>query len=107
MPCYTNATDTTKITKEIEANLQDKERANDALQLIANLCWETDISHDPMSQWLTLLNQHGLRAQKWKTSTDLIEIYPSGTHGIGKSDRLLFQVGASSVTVVKAYESEH
>lgn len=107
MPCYQDLTDKNKIRKEIASNLQDEEMADEALQLIANLCWEAEITDDPMSQWLRLLKEHGLRAQKWKSSEDRVEIYPSGTHGKGKSDRLLFQVGATSVAVIKAYESDH
>jgi len=60
-----------------------------------------------MSQWLGLLSKEFKKVQKWKTSEDLIEIYPSGTTGKGKSDRLLFQVGKTQVAIVKAYESEH
>ncbi len=107
MPTYVDRTDTNAIERQIQANLKEQEKANDVLQLIRNLCWETDVKPDFMSQWLALFSRHGVRAQKWKTSTDLIEIYPSGTTGIGKDDRLMFQVGATRVTVVQAYESEH
>ena len=107
MPCYKDVTDTKKIEKEIEKNLQKTEEAEDVLQLIKNLCWETDISQDPMSQWLGLLSQHVPKVQKWKSSNDLIEIYPCGTKGDGKHDRLLFQVGKTEVAVVSAFKSEH
>ncbi|AFE07199.1 hypothetical protein COCOR_06889 [Corallococcus coralloides DSM 2259] len=107
MPCYTNVTDEKKISEEINAQLQEQEKAMEVLQLISNLCWETEISNDPMSQWLGLLSQHVPKVQKWKTSEDLIEIYPSGTRGKGRSDRLLFQVGATQVAVVSAFESKH
>ncbi|NML17268.1 hypothetical protein [Azohydromonas caseinilytica] len=107
MPTYKDVTDTQKIEKEIEKELQETEKALDVLQLIKNLCWETDTTPDPMSQWLSLLSQHVPKVQKWKGSADLIEIYPCGTTGRGRSDRLLFQVGATEVKVVQAYESEH
>jgi hypothetical protein len=106
MPCYEDVTNKEQIENEIEQFIQDEEKAKDVLQLIFNICWQTDITPDPMSQWLALLSQH-VRVQKWKTSNDIIEIYPSGTSGGGRNDRLLFQVGPTSVAVVRAYESEH
>ncbi|KRD27168.1 MULTISPECIES: hypothetical protein [Acidovorax] len=107
MTCYTDATDTKKITREIERNLQVEDKAIEVLQLIATLCLTTELSEDPMTLWLRLLSENGVTAQKWKGSKDVIEIYPSGTHGVGKSDRLWFQLGETSVAVIKAYESEH
>jgi hypothetical protein len=104
---YTNITDEKKIKKEIERELQEEEKALEVLQLITNLCAETEITPDPMSQWLGLLAQHVPKVQKWKGSKELIEIYPSGTTGNGRSDRLLFQVGPTEVKVVSAYESKH
>ena len=107
MTFYTDATDTKKIAREIEKNLQDEEKANAVLRLIATLCLTTELSEDPMTLWLRLLSENGVTAQKWKGSEAVIEIYPSGTHGIGKSDRLWFQLGETSVAVIKAYKSEH
>jgi hypothetical protein len=107
MPCYTNVTNEEKITREIVANLKKPEAAEEVLQLIQNLCWETEITKDPMSQWLGILAMHVPKVQKWKTSTDLIEIYPSGTTGVGADDRLLFQVGPTQVAVVQAFKSAH
>jgi len=107
MPCYNDVTKTEEIEEEIENKLKNEEAAKDVLPLIKNLCGETDITPAPMSQWLGILSKNVPKVQKWKTSNDLIEIYPSGTKGEGKSDRLLFQVGKAEVAIVKAYESEH
>lgn len=107
MPKYKNVTNTEEIKKQIKKNLQDTDAAIEALKIIDNLCEELDIKEDPISQWLGALSKEFKKVQKWKTSKDLIEIYPSGTTGIGKSDRLKFQVGESQVRVVEAYESEH
>ncbi|MDA8445254.1 hypothetical protein [Paracidovorax valerianellae] len=107
MPTYQDKTNTAAIDSQIDAELKAPEPAKEVVQLVHNLCWETDITPDPMSQWLGLFATHRVRAQKWKTSADLIELYPSGTTGIGKSDRLMFQVGKTEVAVIKAYESDH
>jgi hypothetical protein len=107
MPHYEDKTDGEKIEKEIVNNLKNEDKARDVVKLIANLCTTTDIKPDPMSQWLKLINENGFWAKKWSSSEDLIEIYPSGTKGIGKDDRLKFQVGKTQVKVVQAYESEH
>lgn len=107
MPCYQDKTDKKEIQRQIDENLQNTEAAEDVVQLVANLCWETDIQPDPMSQWLALLIKHVPKVQKWKTSADRIEIYPSGTHGVGKNDRLLMQVQNTEVEIIEAYKSEH
>lgn len=107
MSCYTNVTDEVKIKKEIAAKLKKQEAAEDVLQLIQNLCWETEITNDPISQWLGILAQHVPKVQKWKTSADLLEVYPSGTNGPGADDRLMFQVGKTQVAIVQAFKSAH
>ncbi|SFD57009.1 hypothetical protein [Paracidovorax konjaci] len=107
MPTYQDVTDTAKIEKQINKNIQDVEAAEQALVTIHTLAGETQITADPMSQWLGLLSKAFPKVQKWGGSKDLIEIYPAGTTGLGKSDRLKFQVGKTQVAVVEAYESEH
>jgi len=106
MPSYQDVTNEEVIQKQVQKHIKDVEKTEETLQLIKNLCWHSDIHPDSMSYWLSLLNEH-VRARKWQTSSDLIEIYPAGTTGLGRDDRLLFQVGKTEVAVVSAYESEH
>jgi hypothetical protein len=107
MAFYTNTTNEKKIRKEISGSLKQEEAAEEVLQLISDLCPETEITGDPMSQWLGILAAKLPKVQKLKSSSNLIEIYPSGTFGLGASDRLLFQVDPTEVAIIKAYESSH
>jgi len=107
MPHYQDVTDVVKITKEIAKNLNEVETAMEVLRLISDLCSETEIESDVMSQWLGLLAGNSVKARKWSGRDPVIEIYPCGTKGNGKSDRLWLQVGEKEVAVVRAYESKH
>lgn len=107
MPFYEDVTNTDEIQRQIDKNLYGEVAAREVLRLIKELCSKTETTSDPMSQWLGLLAGCLPKVQKWRTSDDLVEIYPCGTKGNGKSDRLLFQVGETQVAVVQAYESKH
>lgn len=105
---YEDVTDTDKIKKEIKKKLAEPDAADEVVAAIALACSNTDPDGDPMNQWLGIFaDVIGVKAQKWVGSKDLIEIYPSGTHGNGGEDRLEFQVGATQVKVTRAYKSKH
>ncbi|WP_166642561.1 MULTISPECIES: hypothetical protein [Methylocaldum] len=107
MCTYENRTDVAKIEKQIDRSLQDEGKAKEVLREIAQLCLDTKRQPDYMSQWLSLLRKKGIDARKLAGKNNYVEIYPSGTHGKGKSDRLLFQVEETWVEVVEAGESTH
>ncbi len=107
MPKYTDNTDRERIKRQIEKKLANEKEALDVLDTIHTLCLETEIATDFMSQWLGLLSSRVPKVQKLRTSTNQIEIYPSGSHGRGGSDRLIFQVGAGEVEVIEAGISSH
>lgn len=79
--------------------------AEATLQTIDTLCTQNDpIDGDQVNQWLLLLKQAGIVAQKWATSLNGIEIYPSGKRS---EDRLGITVSDGTVTAVNAWVSMH
>jgi hypothetical protein len=95
------------IKAEIESEHGNPDKSLEVISTITMLVWGLAPGGDTVNTWLVALNGEGIRARKWGGSDDLIEIYPSGTHGVGKHDRLWLQVGATQVKVVKVYQSEH
>jgi hypothetical protein len=103
---YRNETNQNKITRQI-ARLGDEENAKAVMQMIDKICEEVKIEGEPMVQWLGLLNERGVRAEKYKGPLPWVEIYPSNTHGEGRHDRLVLRVGAEEVEVLEAGKSSH
>lgn len=97
---YVNDISAKKLSK-----LQDPVTAEARLQSIDTLCSETEpVNGDQVNQWLALLKQYEIVAQKWKSSDNAIEIYPSGKRS---EDRLAITVVDGTVTAVNAWISEH
>lgn len=97
---YVNEISAKKISK-----LSDPVTAEARLQAIDTLCTETEPTEgDQVNQWLLVLKQNGIVAQKWKSSLNGIEIYPGGKRS---EDRLAITVADGTVTAVNAWISEH
>jgi hypothetical protein len=87
------------------SKLADPVTAEATLQTIDTLCTETEpVDGDQVNQWLLILKQNGILAQKWATSANGIEIYPSGRRS---EDRLGITVVDGTVTAVNAWKSAH
>lgn len=107
MPMYTDATDTQKITTQIEAVLKEPQAAGEVLATIAELCVETDVAQSVqagLTKWLALLNDTDIMARA-AAGTSCLVLYPSGETGPGGSDRLLMSVSATEIDVLKAFQA--
>lgn len=103
---YEDITDNAKISKMIDKNLENKEAALTVLEFIESTSVITvPKAVDPVGQWLELFAINNIGANKLNGS--LIEIRPSGTHGFGKSDRMLLEVTDTTVQILKASEADH
>ena len=103
---YENVTNQKKIGKQID-QLEGDEAARAVMQAIDAICAAENIEPDRMTQWLRLLNDRAIMASKLKGSLPYIEIYPSGTHGIGRQDRLILRIGETEVEVMEAGKGSH
>ncbi|WP_115857715.1 hypothetical protein [Lysobacter silvisoli] len=91
--------------KKVGKNLNEPEVAIQVLRTIQTIAEATEpVDGDQVKQWLGLLRDNEILAQKWKTSAHGIEIYPSGKRS---EDRLGIVVNNGVVTVVNAWISEH
>lgn len=104
---FNDLTEFTVVKQQIEKMHGCPEKSLEALSTITMLAWNLKPGGDTVNTWIKALNVEEIRAAKWATSADVIEIYPSGTHGQGKHDRLWLQVGKTQVKVVKVYLSDH
>ena len=97
---YVNDISAKKISK-----LANPVTAEATLQTIDTLCTETEpVDGDQVNQWLLVLREAGIVAQKWATSASGIEIYPSGKRS---EDRLGITVSDGTVTAINAWKSAH
>lgn len=104
---FNDLTEFAVVKQQIEKMHGCSEKSLEALSTITMLAWNLKPGGDTVNTWIKALNVEEIRAAKWAGSADLIEIYPSGTHGEGKHDRLWLQVGKTQVKVVKVYLSDH
>lgn len=106
--CYTNRSDVEEFAKDL-GRLGNEEAARNVFTIIDDLCKEgVPIAKDRMSQWLGILAKTDIPdAMKRRGTEDVIEIYPSGTKGLGREDRILFQVGETQVKIILVYISDH
>ena len=107
MPMYTDATDTQKITTQIEDVLKEPQAAGEVLATIAELCVETGVAPSVqagLAKWLNLLSDTDIMASP-AAGTSCLVLYPSGDTGAGGSDRLLMSVSATEVDVLKAFQA--
>lgn len=104
---FNDLTEFTVVKQQIEKMHGCPEKSLEALSAITMLAWNLKPGGDTVNTWIKALKAEEIWAAKWATSADVIEIYPSGTHGQGKHDRLWLQVGQTQVKVVKVYMSEH
>ncbi|KRA74179.1 hypothetical protein ASD78_11785 [Lysobacter sp. Root667] len=93
------------VTDKKISKLDNPVAAEATLQTIDTLCTETEpVDGDQVNQWLLILKQNGIVAQKWATSANGIEIYPSGKRS---EDRLGITVCDGTVTAINAWKSAH
>lgn len=105
---YQDITDQEKITKQIKKYLQVEQDALDVMNFIATKSAETKPKGpDYIGQWLGILAESKIDANRINGGDGFIEIRPSGTTGLGKSDRMLLQVTSTTVEIVKASEATH
>ncbi|KRB08705.1 hypothetical protein [Lysobacter sp. Root690] len=85
--------------------MQDPEATAAVLQEIETLAGQTvPVKGDQVNQWLGLLAQSEIMAQKWKGSVDLIEVYPSGKKN---EDRIMMSVSNGVVNIQDVGISRH
>jgi hypothetical protein len=84
--------------------MQDPEATEAVLQEIATLAGQTAPKGDQVNQWLGLLAQSEIMAQKWKGSVDVIEVYPSGKKN---EDRIMMSVSNGVVNILDVGISRH
>lgn len=97
---YVNDVSDKKIQK-----LDDPVRAEEVLQTISTLAGTTEpVDGDQVNQWLGLLANAEIVAQKVKTSQNMIEVYPGGKRS---PDRIFMTVDDGTVTIVAAGEASH
>ncbi len=105
---YQNKTDKEAIGKKI-AKLDQPDNATAVMDIIDQICRDEEVKPDRVSQWLNLLRSHGVEVGivGGKHAFPLIEIYPSGTKGAGKEDRMFLEIRDTDVEVTGAGLGRH
>lgn len=106
---YENKTDKEAIEKKIAKLLELPDNATAVMAAIDRICEGEEVENDRVSQWLRLLREAHIEAGivAGKHPFPLIEIYPNGTKGPGKGDRMFLEIRDTDVEVIGAGLARH